>query len=145
MSDGRYNWLELHLGSCPIIMMMLFEHLKLSYKFCFLGTLQFFSLTHFSPVFRFIQKSIKRFALQKKWLVPIWNATMGRNGLKRLSKICQRILRAHAHCVILLFYPKINPKEWMCCCKNISLKSFVFWHLSFFTWEFCRFFLFLFW
>ena len=40
------------------------------------------SLSHFSPVFHFIKKPVIWFALKIKWLVFIWNATLGWNRLK---------------------------------------------------------------
>ena len=36
---------------------------------------------HFSPALHFIQKPVISFAMQIKWLVSIWNARMGWNGL----------------------------------------------------------------
>lgn len=41
-----------------------------------------FSLTHFSPMFRFIQKPVIWFEMQIKWLISLWNKTMGWNGLR---------------------------------------------------------------
>ena len=38
-------------------------------------------LTHFNPVLCFIQKPVTCFVLQNKWLVSIWNATLGPNKL----------------------------------------------------------------
>ena len=47
-------------------------------------------LTHFSPVLHFIYKSIIWFEVQIKWLVSIWNATPGWNGLSKVnSKLTQ--------------------------------------------------------
>ena len=144
MSDGRYDWLELHLGSCPILMIMIFEHLKLTYKFCFLGTLQFFSLTHFSPVFRFIQKLVKQmFCSAKKMTVPIWNATIGRNGLKRLSKFVNESWRRMHIVLFYCFILKLIRKNVLL--QEYFAKIICIWAFIIFTWEFSRFFFFLFW
>ena len=37
---------------------------------------------HFNPMLHFIQKPVIWFSLQIKWLVSIWNATLGWNGLR---------------------------------------------------------------
>ena len=42
----------------------------------------------FSPVLRFVWKPVICFALQKKWLVSIWNATLGWNELIRYRDLC---------------------------------------------------------
>ena len=38
-------------------------------------------IQHFNPVLRFIYKPVICLALQKTWLVPMWNAKLSRNGL----------------------------------------------------------------
>ena len=43
------------------------------------------TLSNFSPVLRFIEKPVIFFALQIKWLVSIWNATLGWNELDGLD------------------------------------------------------------
>ena len=50
-----------------------------------------FPLTRFTPVLHFIQKPVIWFALKIEWLVSIWNATLGWNGLRSL--ISQNIVK----------------------------------------------------
>ena len=44
--------------------------------------LKIINLTHFSLVLHLISKQVIWFAVQIKWLVSIWNATLGWNGLR---------------------------------------------------------------
>ena len=43
-------------------------------------------LTYFSPKSHFVRKPVISFILQIKWLVSVWNATLGWNGSKRAEK-----------------------------------------------------------
>ena len=43
--------------------------------------IRFLPIQHFNPVLRFIYKPVICLALQKTWLVPMWNAKLSRSGL----------------------------------------------------------------
>ena len=48
-----------------------------------------FFVTHFIPVLRFIYKAVTCFAEQNKWLVSIWNVTLGWNEMSSSRKVKQ--------------------------------------------------------
>ena len=71
-------------------------------------------LTRFSPMLHFIQKPPTCFAFQNKWLVSIWNASLGWNGFDKLSEIFPNLKRnnasSHLHLVCSHIYERVqNP------------------------------------
>ena len=83
-------------------------------------------LTSFSPVLRFIQKPVTWYAEENKWLVSIWNVTLGWNGLTPfitlalfcIKKVTLDLLALH----ILENVTKIRPLKW----HPISTGNYVF-------------------